>query len=123
MDHLYKVYPKTDISGLLPGNKRITDPVIMKLNKKEFIKCMNAGSVYAIVNGAEVLVEEKDYEKAESMFDYIDTDAPNESENSDEMNTEMLELKNNNSEHKDKYQNEQINQSSSKRSNKRNRRR
>ena len=123
MDHLYKVYPKTDISGLLPGNKRIMDPVIMKLNKKEFIKCMNAGSVYAIVNGAEVLIEEKDYEKAESMFDYIGTDAPNESENSDEMNTEMLELKNNNSEHKDKYQNEQINQSSSKRSNKRNRRR
>lgn len=123
MDHLYKVYPKTDISGLLPGNKRIMDPVIMKLNKKEFIKCMNAGSVYAIVNGVEVLVKEKDYEKAESMFDYIGTDAPNESENSDEMNTEIPELKNNNSEHKDKYQNEQINQSSSKRSNKRNRRR
>lgn len=123
MDHLYKVYPKTDISGLLPGNKRIMDPVIMKLNKKEFIKCMNAGSVYAIVNGVEVLVEEKDYEKAEGMFDYIGTDAPNESENSDEMNAEMSELKNNNSEHKDKYQNEQINQSSSKRSNKRNRRR
>lgn len=123
MDHLYKVYPKTDISGLLPGNKRIMDPVIMKLNKKEFIKCMNAGSVYAIVNGVEVLVKEKDYAKAESMFDYIGTDAPNESENSDEMNTEIPELKNNNSEHKDKYQNEQINQSSSKRSNKRNRRR
>ena len=123
MDHLYKVYPKTDISGLLPGNKRIMDPIIMKLNKKEFIKCMNAGSVYTIVNGVEVLVEEKDYEKAESMFDYIGTDAPNESENSDEMNTEIPELKNNNSEHKDKYQNEQINQSSSKRSNKRNRRR
>lgn len=68
MDHLYKVYPKTDISGILQNNKRIIDPTVLKLNRKEFIKCMNGGDVYAIVNGEEVLIDTVDYDKAEAMF-------------------------------------------------------
>lgn len=117
MDHLYKIYPKTDISGLLPGNKRILDPITMPLNRKEFIKCMKAGTVYAIVNGKEVLVEEMDYNKAESLF-YDPT--PITLEISDEIPSENAEVKNNEAEHINKYQKSQINQSSSKRRNKRN---
>lgn len=113
MEHLYKIYPKNDISGILPGNKRILDPVVMPLNRKEFIKCMNAGDVYAIVNGQEIFISELDYDKAESLFD-IKNNNQKEPENND--------VNLNNTEHKDKYQNDQINQSSSKRNNKRNRR-
>lgn len=113
MEHLYKVYPKNDISGILPGNKRILDPVVMTLNRKEFIKCMNAGDVYAIVNGQEIIIEELNYDKAESLFD---------TKNNNQKHTEINDVILNDTEHKDKYQNDQINQSSSKRNSKRNRR-
>ena len=121
MEHLYKVYPKTDIAGILPNNKRIQDPMTLTLNRKEFIKCMNAGTVYAIINGKEVLIVEKDYQKAEEMFESdeveeenISTD-DNEKDTSDEVNNEIL------NEHIDKYQKTQMNQSSSKRRNRNNR--
>lgn len=119
MKHLYKIYPKTDISGLLPGNKRILDPVEMPLNRKEFIKCMKAGTVCAIVNGKEILIDEMDYDKAESLFgDSLDI----VSEISDTDTSENTELKNNGTEHINNYQKSQINQSSSKRRDKRNKR-
>lgn len=121
MEHLYKVYPKTDIAGILPNNKRIQDPMVLTLNRKEFIKCMNAGTVYAIINGKEVLIVEKDYQKAEEMFESDEVEKENisvddnEKDTSDEVNNEIL------NEHIDKYQKTQMNQSSSKRRNRNNR--
>ena len=121
MEHLYKVYPKTDIAGILPNNKRIQDPMTLTLNRKEFIKCMNAGTVYAIINGKEVLIVEKDYQKAEEMFESDEVEKENisvddnEKDTSDEVNNEIS------NEHIDKYQKTQMNQSSSKRRNRNNR--
>lgn len=121
MEHLYKVYPRTDIAGILPNNKRIQDPMTLTLNRKEFIKCMNAGTVYAIINGKEVLIVEKDYQKAEEMFESDEVEKENisvddnEKDTSDEVNNEIL------NEHIDKYQKTQMNQSSSKRRNRNNR--
>ena len=121
MEHLYKVYPRTDIAGILPNNKRIQDPMTLTLNRKEFIKCMNAGAVYAIINGKEVLIVEKDYQKAEEMFESDEVEKENisvddnEKDTSDEVNNEIL------NEHIDKYQKTQMNQSSSKRRNRNNR--
>ena len=121
MEHLYKVYPKTDIAGILPNNKRIQDPMTLTLNRKEFIKCMNAGTVYAIINGKEVLIVEKDYQKAEEMFESDEVEKENisvddnEKDTSDEVNNEIP------NEHIDKYQKTQMNQSSSKRRNRNNR--
>ena len=120
MEHLYKVYPKTDIAGILPNNKRIQDPMTLTLNRKEFIKCMNAGTVYAIINGKEVLIVEKDYQKAEEMFESDEVEKENisvddnEKDTSDEVNNEIS------NEHIDKYQKTQMNQSSSKRRNRNN---
>lgn len=121
MGNLYKVYPKTDIAGILPNNKRIQDPMTLTLNRKEFIKCMNAGTVYAIINGKEVLIVEKDYQKAEGMFESDEVEKENisvddnEKDTSDEVNNEIP------NEHIDKYQKTQMNQSSSKRRNRNNR--
>lgn len=121
MGHLYKVYPKTDIAGILPNNKRIQDPMTLTLNRKEFIKCMNAGTVYAIINGKEVLIVEKDYQKVEEMFESDEVEKENisvddnEKDTSDEVNNEIP------NEHIDKYQKTQMNQSSSKRRNRNNR--
>ena len=121
MEHLYKVYPRTDIAGILPNNKRIQDPMTLTLNRKEFIKCMNAGTVYAIINGKEVLIVEKDYQKAEEMFESDEVEKENisvddnEKDTSDEVNNEIP------NEHIDKYQKTQMNQSSSKRRNRNNR--
>lgn len=121
MEHLYKVYPKTDIAGILPNNKRIQDPMTLTLNRKEFIKCMNTGTVYAIINGKEVLIVEKDYQKAEEMFESDEVEKENisvddnEKDTSDEVNNEIP------NEHIDKYQKTQMNQSSSKRRNRNNR--
>lgn len=70
--HLYKVYPKTDISGILPGKKRITEPTVLPLNRREFIHCMNSGKVCAILNGIEYHIKDIDYDKAEAMFDYTE---------------------------------------------------
>ena len=117
MEHLYKVYPKTDIAGILPNKKRIQDPTILKLNRREFIKCMNAGTVYAIVDGEEVLIEDKDYNKAEEMFNNINTVSDNVENHSDSINNETP------NEHIDNNQKSQMNQSSSKRKNRYNKQR
>ena len=121
MDHLYKIYPKTDIAGIFPGSKRIQEPIIMHLNRREFIKCMKAGSVYAMVDGEEILIDTIDYNRAESLFNtnYVkSSDITSDEETVDEIES----IKNNDTEHINKYQNNQINQSSSKRNGKRNRR-
>lgn len=116
MEHLYKIYPRTDISGILPNNKRILNPMVLTLNRKEFIKCMNAGTVYAIINGEEILIEEKDYQKAEALFDIKQqTEDNNESES---ISDDNIEIQN---EHTDKYQKSQMNQSSSKQRSRHNR--
>ena len=125
MANLYKVCPKNDISGILPGNKRINDPVTMPLNRKEFIKCMKAGEVYAIINGKEILIEELDYDKAESLFKVNNNrnNKPVENHNNDQKEEKKENVNLNNTEHNDKYQKNQNDQSSPKRNNKRNNRR
>lgn len=120
MEHLYKVYPKTDIAGILPNNKRIQDPMTLTLNRKEFIKCMNAGTVYAIINGKEVLIVEKDYQKAEEMFENDVVKEENISVDDDENNTSEEVNNEIPNQHIDKYQKGQMNQSSSKRRNRNN---
>lgn len=75
MKHLYKVYPRKDISGVLPNNKRIIDPTILSLNKREFIHCMNNGKVCAIINGNEYHIKDMDYSKAESIFEKNNIDS------------------------------------------------
>lgn len=69
--HIYKVYPKKDIMGVLPNNKRIIDPIILKLNRNEFIKCMHSGTIYPVINGKESPnpILDIDYEKAGKLFD------------------------------------------------------
>lgn len=71
MEHLYKVYPRVDINGILPNNKRITEPTVLPLNRKEFFKCMAFGEVYAYINGKEFQIKDLDYDKAESLFNNL----------------------------------------------------
>lgn len=66
---LFEVHPKKPISGILPNNRRIMDVMRLPLNRAEFLKCMNFGTVYAIVGEDKVLVTEMDYGKALSLFD------------------------------------------------------
>lgn len=68
MDHLYKIYPRVDISGILPNNKRINKPTVLPLNRKEFFKCMAFGEVYACIGKKEILIKELDFDKAEALF-------------------------------------------------------
>ena len=68
MRHLYKVYPKSYISGVRP--KQIIKPTILEnLNRQEFLKCFNGGELYAIINNAEIHIKECNYEKAEKLFE------------------------------------------------------
>lgn len=69
MDKLFEVHPKRPIAGVLPNNKRIAEPTKLHLNKAEFMRCMNNGSVYAIVGEDRVLVKETNYDKALELFD------------------------------------------------------
>lgn len=64
MNNIFKIYPRKPISGILPNNKQIIVPTILPLNASEFIRCMNNGEVYAIVDGKEVLIKEINYDKA-----------------------------------------------------------
>ena len=67
MKHLYKIYPKRTLRGIRP--KEIMEPTILEnLNRQEFLKCFNAGELYAIVNDKEIHIKECNYDKAEALF-------------------------------------------------------
>lgn len=67
MKHLYKIYPKRTLRGIRP--KEIMEPTVLEnLNRQEFLKCFNAGELYAIINDEEVHIKECNYDKAEALF-------------------------------------------------------
>ena len=69
MDKIFEIHPKRPISGILPDMKRIIEVTRMPLSKAEFLRCMNAATLYAIVENDKILVTSLDYEKALSLFD------------------------------------------------------
>lgn len=69
MEKIFEVHPKRPISGVLPNGKRIMGVTRLALSRAEFLRCMNSGTVFAIVDGNKVLVTELDYEKALGLFD------------------------------------------------------
>lgn len=69
MDKIFEIHPKRPISGILPDMKRIMEVTRMPLSKAEFLRCMNAATLYAIVENDKILVTSLDYEKALSLFD------------------------------------------------------
>lgn len=69
MDKIFEIHPKRPISGILPDMKRIMEVTRIPLSKAEFLRCMNAATLYAIVENDKILVTSLDYEKALSLFD------------------------------------------------------
>lgn len=69
MDKIFEIHPKRPISGILPDMRRIMEVTRMPLSKAEFLRCMNAATLYAIVENDKILVTSLDYEKALSLFD------------------------------------------------------
>ena len=69
MDKIFEIHPKRPISGILPDMKRIMEVTRMPLSKAEFLRCMNAATLYAIVENDKILVTSLDYEKALFLFD------------------------------------------------------
>ena len=69
-DHnVFKIYPERPISGILPNMQRIIEPMQLELNESEFIRCMNYGNVYAVVNGKEIKITRLDYKSALKLFE------------------------------------------------------
>lgn len=66
--NLFKIYPERPISGILPNMQRIIEPMQLELNESEFIRCMNYGNVYAVVDGKEIKVTRLDYKSALKLF-------------------------------------------------------
>lgn len=66
---IFEIHPKKPISGILPNNKRISEVTRMPLSRLEFLRCMNFGTVYAVVGEDRVLVTETNYDKALALFD------------------------------------------------------
>lgn len=68
MENIFEIHPKRPISGVLPNMKRIMDVTRMPLSKKEFLRCMNSATLYAVVGEDKILVTSLDYDKAMSLF-------------------------------------------------------
>lgn len=68
MENIFEIHPKHPISGVLPNMKRIMDVTRMPLSKKEFLRCMNSATLYAVVGEDKILVTSLDYDKAMSLF-------------------------------------------------------
>ena len=70
--HLYEVHPRTYISGILPNGQQIVTPMVLPLNRSEFIKCMLNGDVYA-TDGKDrkVLLTSCDFSVAEKMAESL----------------------------------------------------
>lgn len=56
------------ISGVLPNNKRITEPTEVELSRTEYIRCINLATVYAIVGNDKILCESLNYDDAMKLF-------------------------------------------------------
>ena len=57
-----------EISGILPGNKRISAVTELCLNKREILKCMKYGNVYGIrLDGTKVLLTDSESINREIM--------------------------------------------------------
>lgn len=69
MENIFEIIPKRPISGVLPNNKRIMTTVRMPLNRAEFLRCLNAGTVYAVVGESKILITEPNYDKAIKLFE------------------------------------------------------
>ena len=69
MENIFEIIPKRPISGVLPNNKRIMDTIRMPLNRAEFLRCLNAGTVYAVVGESKILITEPNYDKAIKLFE------------------------------------------------------
>ena len=59
----FRVVPKKYryIPNILPKGQDIKEEMVITLNKKEALYCMNYGDVYMIVDGEEVLVDSKGF--------------------------------------------------------------
>ena len=70
--HLYEVHPRTYISGILPNGQQIVTPMVLPLNRSEFIKCMLNGDVYA-TDGKDrkVLLTSCDFSVAEKVAESL----------------------------------------------------
>lgn len=65
----FEIHPKRPISGILPNQRRIDTIMRLPLSRKEFLRCMNNATLYAVVGEDRVLVTDLDYDKALSLFD------------------------------------------------------
>lgn len=65
----FEIHPKRPISGILPNQRRIDTIMQLPLSRKEFLRCMNNATLYAVVGEDRVLVTDLDYDKALSLFD------------------------------------------------------
>ena len=65
----FEIHPKRPISGILPNQRRIDTVMRLPLSRKEFLRCMNNATLYAVVGEDRVLVTDLDYDKALSLFD------------------------------------------------------
>lgn len=69
MTKKFEIHPKRPISGILPNQRRIDTVIQLPLSEKEFLRCMNNATLYAVVGSDRVLVTELDYNKALELFD------------------------------------------------------
>lgn len=65
----FEIHPKRPISGILPNQRRIDTIMRLPLSRKEFLRCMNNATLYAVIGEDRVLVTDLDYDKALSLFD------------------------------------------------------
>lgn len=69
MTKKFEIHPKRPISGILPNQRRIDTVIQLPLSEKEFLRCMNNATLYAVVGSDRVLVTDLDYNKALELFD------------------------------------------------------
>lgn len=72
MQNLFEIHPKRPISGILPNRKRLDNIMTLTLSRAEFLRCMQNGTVYAILKDKKVLVTETDWDKATALFNQDD---------------------------------------------------
>lgn len=65
----FEIHPNKPIPNILPNHKRIESVTTLPLSRKEFLRCMNYATLYAVVGEDKLLVTEMDYDKALALFD------------------------------------------------------
>lgn len=68
MQKLFEIHPKRPISGILPNRERINNTTVLPLSRAEFLRCMQNGTLYAVLGNKKVLVTETDWDKALALF-------------------------------------------------------